>query len=202
LVALVYSKVVAGLEAIAFQADLSRVRLKGLVFDLEDFEADLQGGAVVLKALALSLQFGSLLSALLKSVLLAVKALLKLIPLAFKGSGLYRHLLQSLFKIRLTPQMVSQLGFEVKAAFLLNPNLCVELVALVYSKVVAGLEAVAFLADLGRVRLESLVLDLEIFEADLQGSAVLLKALALRLKFNPLLSALLKGVHLAVMAQL
>ena len=56
--------------------------------------------------------------------------------------------------------MVNQLGFQLKAAFLLHPNLGVELVALPYSKVVAGLEAVAFLADLGRVRLEGLVFKL------------------------------------------
>ena len=70
------------------------------------------------------------------------------------------YLLQINIKIRHTPMLVSQLGFQVKAAFLLNPNLGVELVALVYSKVVAGLEAVAFLADLGRVRLEGLVFKL------------------------------------------
>jgi hypothetical protein len=111
-------------------------------------------------------------------------------------------LLQSIFKIRLTPLMVRQLSFEVKAAFLLNPNLRVELVALPYSKVVAGAKTIAFLKNLESVGLESLVFDLEVYEADLQGSAILLKALALRLKFGSLLSALLKGVHLVVMALL
>ena len=66
----------------------------------------------------------------------------------------------------------------------------------------AGLEAVAFLADLVRVRLESLVFDQEVVEGALHGSAILLKALALRLEFGPLLCALLKGVQLAFVALL
>jgi len=76
------------------------------------------------------------------------------------------------------------------------------LVALVHSKVVAGAETIAFLADLGGVRLESLVFNLKVFETHLQGSAILLKALEMRLKFGSLLSILIKGVQVVVMALL